>query len=382
MLTLLPATWLFADGAAVADGAGLCLRALSAAPAGRHSPGRTALWRGTRRPDELGQLAATINTMGEDIHQMLEAKRALLLAMSHELRSPLTRARLNTELLPEGADTQAQRDALLRDLGEMARLISDLLESERLAGRHAALHREPTDLAALAREVVEELSVRHAAAAHIRVVMNGAGLAGKPTEGRPPQHPTPLMALDRSRVRLLLRNLLDNSLRHSDPAAPPPELHCTLDATGGVVLRVRDFGPGVADEHLGRAGAPLGAWAWAHGGWLHIANAKPGLEVWIPVDLQPAESASVEFVHGDVKALPPTPHAKAGNAATANAPLAAGSTLAEGTKLEVGPDAFIAVRLADGSIVRVNAQSDVQLRQLRRRGRVRARRSGRCKPCR
>jgi signal transduction histidine kinase len=60
--------------------------------------------RHAHRPDELGQLAATINTMGEDIHQMLEAKRALLLAMSHELRSPLTRARLNAELLPETAE--------------------------------------------------------------------------------------------------------------------------------------------------------------------------------------------------------------------------------------------------------------------------------------
>jgi signal transduction histidine kinase len=59
-----------------------------------------------RHPDELGELAATINTMGADIHQMLEAKRTLLLAISHELRSPLTRARLNTELLPETPDVQ------------------------------------------------------------------------------------------------------------------------------------------------------------------------------------------------------------------------------------------------------------------------------------
>ena len=39
------------------------------------------------RPDELGHLAQTINTMGHDIQQMLDAKRALLLAISHELRS-------------------------------------------------------------------------------------------------------------------------------------------------------------------------------------------------------------------------------------------------------------------------------------------------------
>ena len=102
----------------------------------------------SRRHDELGELASTINTMGHDIEQMLEAQRALLLAISHELRSPLTRARLNTELLPDTAEVAPQRDALLRDLAEMARLISDLLESERLAGRHAALHREPTDPAA------------------------------------------------------------------------------------------------------------------------------------------------------------------------------------------------------------------------------------------
>lgn len=75
-------------------------------------------------PGELGELATTLNTMGRDIHQMLEAKRALLLTISHELRSPLTRARLNTELLPESADVRPQRDALLCDLQEMAMLRS------------------------------------------------------------------------------------------------------------------------------------------------------------------------------------------------------------------------------------------------------------------
>ena len=119
------------------------------------------------RPDELDQLAITVNTMGHDIHQMLEAKRALLLAISHELRSPITRARLHAELLPEEGEAAAQRAALLRDLQEMADLVSDLLESERLAGGHAALHREPVDLPTLAREVLQELTARHAQAAQV-----------------------------------------------------------------------------------------------------------------------------------------------------------------------------------------------------------------------
>ena len=190
------------------------------------------------KPDELGELAATINTMGGDIHQMLEAKRALLLAISHELRSPLTRARLNTELLPETAQLQARRDALLQDLALMRDLVNDLLESERLAGRHAALQREPTDLAALAQEVIGNLD--GAPAVQQRIF---TGL--------------PLLPLDRTRFRLLLRNLLDNALRHNQGAAQPPVLDIQRTASGGVCVTVQDFGAGVAPQDLPHLAEPF-----------------------------------------------------------------------------------------------------------------------------
>ncbi|HEX5738298.1 MAG TPA: HAMP domain-containing sensor histidine kinase [Hydrogenophaga sp.] len=247
-----------------------------------------------QRPDELGELAATINTMGHDIHQMLEAQRALLLAISHELRSPLTRARLNTELLPETPEVLAQRQALLRDLSEMARLISDLLESERLAGRHQALHREPTDPVDLAHELIEELATTQPAA-HSIAVHAAPGV--------------PNLALDRTRVRLLLRNLLDNALRHSAGATQPVELHLRpYGANGkGVELEVRDHGPGVPDDQLPQlaqaffrpdtartraaGGVGLGLYlcrlvAQALGGTFAVRNAKPGLAV--TVTLPPA----------------------------------------------------------------------------------------------
>ncbi|MEO5670551.1 MAG: HAMP domain-containing sensor histidine kinase, partial [Ramlibacter sp.] len=160
-----------------------------------------------RRRDELGQLATDVNAMAHSIHDMLEAKRGLLLAISHELRSPLTRARLNTELLPETPDVQAQRQALLRDLAEMCDLVTDLLESERLGQGHAALHLEPTDLGELVREV----------AGHA----GGDGIAAAVLDIAPG---LPAMPLDRTRIRLLLRNLLDNALRHSVGASEPPRV--------------------------------------------------------------------------------------------------------------------------------------------------------------
>lgn len=233
-----------------------------------------------RRRDELGDLAGDVNAMARSIHQMLEAKRALLLAISHELRSPITRARLNTELLPEEGEGAARRAALLRDLQEMADLVSELLESERLGQGHAALQREATDLPALVREV----------AVGFPDVTVDAPLGGS----------GPQVAVDRARLRLLLRNLLDNALRHSAQAPTPPRVRVSSGDDGEVILAVRDFGPGVDDAviaHLaepfyrpdasrerGTGGVGLGLHlcklvALAHGGSFEIHNAHPGLEV-------------------------------------------------------------------------------------------------------
>jgi signal transduction histidine kinase len=229
-----------------------------------------------RRNDELGDLAIDVNTMARSIHGMLEAKRGLLLAISHELRSPLTRARLNVELLPETGEGAARREALLRDLQEMADLVTELLESERLGQGHAALQREATDLGTLALE---------AAAGRGVLVETG--------------DPLPPLSLDRVRMRLLLRNLVDNALRHGGEGERPV-LRVTQGARGTVALSMRDFGPGVDEAALpqlaepfyrpdaarGRStgGVGLGLYlckliAQAHGADFAVRNANPGLEV-------------------------------------------------------------------------------------------------------
>jgi signal transduction histidine kinase len=239
-----------------------------------------------RRHDELGDLASRINSMATSLQGMLDAKRALLLAMSHELRSPLTRARVNAELL----DDSAERSALLRDLGEMRELITSLLESERLAQGHSALQAEAVDLGALAQEVVQAMAALPGAPAVTLQVLD---------------HPAPVQA-DPTRLRLLLRNLLENALRHgADPGTPTgrptaPTLFLRRESDGRLALGVRDFGPGVPADQLAQlaqafyrpdsartrasGGVGLGLYlcrlvAQAHGGELRIRRAEPGLEV-------------------------------------------------------------------------------------------------------
>jgi signal transduction histidine kinase len=232
----------------------------------------------TAHHDELADLADRINRMAGSLQGMLDAKRALLLAISHELRSPLTRARVNAELVGEGE----HRDALLRDLGEMRDLITDLLESERLVAGHAALQTESVDLVALVHEV----------AAGNGFAARGLQLELDASAGRVQADPT--------RLRLLLRNLIDNALRHSAGAAEAPTVFLTRSDDGRLTLGVRDHGPGVSDEQLQRLAEPfyradsartrsaggvgLGLYlcrlvAQAHGGELRIEAAVPGLRV-------------------------------------------------------------------------------------------------------
>jgi signal transduction histidine kinase len=239
-----------------------------------------------RRDDELGDLAHRINHMAHSLQGMLDAKRALLLAMSHELRSPLTRARVNAELL----DDSPERDALMRDLGEMRDLITSLLDGERLASGHSALQTEDTDLVALAREAAE--THRITTTEHIELLL--------------PEQPL-VRRVDPTRLRLLLRNLLHNASAHGNTHGTPADgqpgrtvLFLSPQADGRWALGVRDHGPGVAADQLAQlaqafyrpdssrtrtsGGVGLGLYlcrlvAQAHGGELRLRQADPGLEV-------------------------------------------------------------------------------------------------------
>jgi signal transduction histidine kinase len=237
-----------------------------------------------RRRDELGDLAAQVNGMANGLQRLLEGQRGLLLAISHELRSPLTRARLNAELVAEGAS----RDALLRDLNLMRDLISDLLESERLAGGAAALQTERLGLNALVRDLVAEQFA-------------GQALELALDESLPP------LLLDRARIRMLLRNLLDNALRHNTGSAQPVRLSTRLVEGAVARIVVSDAGPGVAEEDLhklaqpfyrpdaarSRAGGGVGLGLYlcklvaaSHGGTLALRNAQPGLAVTVELPLR------------------------------------------------------------------------------------------------
>ena len=192
-----------------------------------------------RANNDLGSLVRSINTMASDIEKMLDAKRQLLLGASHELRSPLTRARIATEMLPESGN----RQRLTEDLQEMEKLIADLLESERMNQGHSVLSKTPTNLKDLVDEVCDDLGATNAINA-VTVLPN--------------------VAIDRTRIRLLLRNLIGNSLTHGGPS--PPTIAATLGSTASpasgatmdmLKISVADSGPGVDPTHIDQLTEPF-----------------------------------------------------------------------------------------------------------------------------
>lgn len=102
----------------------------------------------------------------------------------------------------------------------------------------------------------------------------------------------------------------------------------------------------------------------------HVADPRrlmPGTVLRIPASLLPAAQASAVFVSGQAQVLLPG----AGQAR----PLQPGDDLPEGARLQVANDGFVSVRLVDGTIIRVKADADLQLQQLRRQGRAGSARS-------
>ncbi len=161
----------------------------------------------------------------------IEEERALLLAgISHDLRTPLTRLRMETELSVADAEARAGMEA---DIAEMDRTIGQFLDFARpqaLAGKNKV----PTDLAALIEETAarygERVKCRHAEA-----------------DFRIPVLPEPL--------RRAIVNLIENALRHAGLALPV-ELELTR-AGNKVVIAVLDRGPGIAPAEAVRLRQPF-----------------------------------------------------------------------------------------------------------------------------
>ena len=212
-----------------------------------------------RRQDEFGRLSQRINRMADEVQRMLGGQRELLLSLSHELRTPLTRARLALEFIHD----KDVRGHLEYDLSNMQRMITELLEGERLNTRSRELSRSRVDLNKLMADVMrgDFPNDRH------RVTLSV-----------PPAPASAQLDVNASRLRMLVRNLVENALRYSPADGPAVEVSLEM-ADNEAIIRVQDHGPGIEPKHLEhvthafyRANPSRGAGTGRHGLGLYLCR--------------------------------------------------------------------------------------------------------------
>ncbi len=182
--------------------------------------------------DELGELTESINHMADSLQSMLEAKRQLLMAISHELRTPITKAKLRMEFMPESDE----KDQLKEDINEIDLLISDLLEAERLNNDHSALVSERVLLANFIRSIAESFKSNNGEI-EIEIPVNDLEFE-----------------IDKLRIRLLITNLLNNAVRHGKGNL----INVKVSFSGNRgIIEVKDNGEGIAEEHIAQITEPF-----------------------------------------------------------------------------------------------------------------------------
>ncbi|MDH1623990.1 HAMP domain-containing histidine kinase [Pseudomonas chengduensis] len=220
---------------------------------------------------EVVEVARAFNAMRERISRYLTERSQLFSAISHDLRTPITRLRLRVELL----DDESLQSKFGRDLDDLELLVKGALQCVKDTDIHENI--EPVDLNHLLHGLTEPYLGSG------RVTLDGAARDLYP--GKP-------LAL-----RRCIGNLLDNALKYGERA----HLHIEDDAEA-FVLHVDDEGPGVPEQKLEQVFEPhfrlasqqqgygmgLGIarnLAHSHGGELSLRNLRDGglrVTLWLP----------------------------------------------------------------------------------------------------
>ncbi|AZU60683.1 sensor histidine kinase [Neobacillus mesonae] len=191
-----------------------------------------------RQFDEVGNLAASFNTLASSLEAVDQKRREFLQNVSHELRTPLSYMKGYTEAILDGVagDEAVARkyvSIIHNETERMQRLVHDLLDLAQLEDDSYPMKDEPLPFAQLILEVAErfELSARQKEIQLVQklddeIIVNG----------------------DSDRLEQVVSNLLDNAIRYTPKGKP---IKITLTEEGSfAVLMIQDSGPGISKEDL------------------------------------------------------------------------------------------------------------------------------------
>jgi signal transduction histidine kinase len=213
-------------------------------------------------PDELGQLARTLEDMRRQLAELDAARRRFIATASHELRTPLFSLGGFLELLEDEEVDEEDRRRFLAQLRQqvtrLQKLSIDLLDLSRLEAGSLELRAESTDLRQVARQIAGEFAPALGAhESHLELRLPEGAVRA---------------TCDPERVAQVLRILLDNAITHTPPGT---DLVVSASRRDGMArLGVGDFGPGIHRTMLPRIFEPFVTTDDAQGSGLGLAIAR------------------------------------------------------------------------------------------------------------
>ncbi|MCS5592156.1 MAG: ATP-binding protein [Gammaproteobacteria bacterium] len=174
-------------------------------------------------PQEFADTAKAFNQMSKDVHDLLENRTILLSGISHDIRTPLTRLALATEMLPKETDEELQ-DELRNVHRDIERIVNQYLSLTRSLDEGDAEHVVFADLLS---DVIAELTFK----TDQEVITNGDEAAAITTSAYA--------------LRAVVVNILSNALRYG--LEHPVEV-CWQADSNSLEISFLDRGPGIPDE--------------------------------------------------------------------------------------------------------------------------------------
>lgn len=177
--------------------------------------------------DELGKLGQSFNEMTQKLKGHIKSKEQLLLDVSHELRSPLTRVKLALEFLPESKP----KINITEDIKSIETMVTELLESARLDSNYGALNISNINLVETIEQLISELP-----AFPVGITFN------------PPEESI-RCDVDETRLITVLTNIIENSIKYSQASSNPVEVSL-YQAGEEINITIKDYGVGVPSEEI------------------------------------------------------------------------------------------------------------------------------------
>ena len=199
-------------------------------------------------PDEVGELAMAFNAMAQRLEESFsrrreleDARKGLIRAVSHDLRTPLASIRAMIESINDGVVTDDETverylHTMQSETENLSQLINDLFELSQIDAGVLELHTEPESIEKIVSETLESMSAQ-------------ASPRGISLEGAVGPELSPVV-MDSRRVQRVLYNLVQNSIRHTPPDGTIRIR--AVDTGDEVELQVIDDGEGIPARDLPR----------------------------------------------------------------------------------------------------------------------------------